>query len=216
MRDAAKQDNRTVLYVSHNMNTIRQLCDRCIVLDKGKIIFDGDVEKAIQIYLGVDFESDYPVHYDLKRIDRLFQFGKEVLLTDFTFLNKQNAIFEVGEKILFEIAVESHIDVNDVQILVPIKDEDYNKIRMTFSQSFDLRKGEKKNIVFETTFNGLAHGIYVISVGLIKRGYAGQYYAYDDSGANILIELLNPQAYGLEWNKNYWGNVKFNDIVISN
>ena len=28
MRDAAKQEGRTVLYVSHNMDTIRQLCDR--------------------------------------------------------------------------------------------------------------------------------------------------------------------------------------------
>ena len=37
MRDAAKQEGRTVLYVSHNMNTIRQLCDRCVVLDKGEV-----------------------------------------------------------------------------------------------------------------------------------------------------------------------------------
>ena len=44
MRDAAKKEGRTVLYVSHNMGTIRQLCDRCIVLDKGKIKFEGDVE----------------------------------------------------------------------------------------------------------------------------------------------------------------------------
>ena len=39
MRDAAKKEGRTVLYVSHNMNTIRQLCDRCVVLDKGRCIF---------------------------------------------------------------------------------------------------------------------------------------------------------------------------------
>ena len=33
------------------MNTIQVLCDRCIVLDHGRIIFDGDVEKAIEIYI---------------------------------------------------------------------------------------------------------------------------------------------------------------------
>ena len=52
MSDVANQDGRTVLYVSHNMSTIRQLCSRCIVLDKGKVIFDGDVEQAIAIYMG--------------------------------------------------------------------------------------------------------------------------------------------------------------------
>lgn len=51
MREAAKQEGRTVLYVSHNMDTIRRLCDKCIVLDNGKVFFEGDVEKAIAIYL---------------------------------------------------------------------------------------------------------------------------------------------------------------------
>ena len=50
MRESADNENRTVLYVSHNMNTIQSLCDRCIVLDKGKIIYDGDVAKAIDVY----------------------------------------------------------------------------------------------------------------------------------------------------------------------
>ncbi len=46
MRQAARRDGKTVLYVSHNMATIRDLCDRCIVLDKGKAIFDGDVGRG--------------------------------------------------------------------------------------------------------------------------------------------------------------------------
>ena len=50
MGDVSRQEGRTILYVSHNMDTIRRLCDRCIVLDKGTIVFDGDVEKAIEIY----------------------------------------------------------------------------------------------------------------------------------------------------------------------
>ena len=33
------------------MNTIRRLCDRCIVLDQGKVIYDGEVEGAIAVYM---------------------------------------------------------------------------------------------------------------------------------------------------------------------
>ena len=51
MREVAQKENRTVLYVSHNMNTIRRLCDRCIVLDQGKVIYDGEVEGAIAVYM---------------------------------------------------------------------------------------------------------------------------------------------------------------------
>ena len=58
MRQAAKQDGRTVLYVSHNMATIRDLCDRCIVLDKGKVVFDGDVDTGIAIYMSNNYSSE--------------------------------------------------------------------------------------------------------------------------------------------------------------
>ena len=57
MREAAKKDGRTVLYVSHNMNTIRQLCDRCIVLDQGRITFIGKVDEAKNLLARRRFDS---------------------------------------------------------------------------------------------------------------------------------------------------------------
>lgn len=39
MGDASLNEGKTVLYVSHNMSTIRNLCTRCVVLQKGRIIF---------------------------------------------------------------------------------------------------------------------------------------------------------------------------------
>lgn len=50
MSDVSSEEGKTVLYVSHNMNTIRQLCDRCLVLSQGKVIFDGNVEEGIATY----------------------------------------------------------------------------------------------------------------------------------------------------------------------
>ena len=44
LRACAQAEDRTVLYVSHNMSTIRELCDRCIVLEHGRILFDGETD----------------------------------------------------------------------------------------------------------------------------------------------------------------------------
>ena len=63
MSEAAKGEGRTVLYVSHNMSTIRKLCTRCVVLDKGRIVFDGDVEKAISVYMNM---SSYAPEVDIE------------------------------------------------------------------------------------------------------------------------------------------------------
>ncbi|GBG13294.1 lipopolysaccharide transport system ATP-binding protein [Novimethylophilus kurashikiensis] len=50
MRDAAGE-GRTVLYVSHNLASLNTFCTRGIVLDHGKVSFDGDIDKAVTHYL---------------------------------------------------------------------------------------------------------------------------------------------------------------------
>ena len=52
MSEISRMEGRTILYVSHLMHTIRQLCDRCIVLEKGRLTFDGGVDESIALYLG--------------------------------------------------------------------------------------------------------------------------------------------------------------------
>lgn len=51
------RDGRTVLLVSHNMNTIRHLCLRAIVLSEGKIIWDGDAGGSVDRYLQEDMRD---------------------------------------------------------------------------------------------------------------------------------------------------------------
>jgi lipopolysaccharide transport system ATP-binding protein len=50
MGDVAK-DGRTVLFVSHNMQAVRQLCGRAILLDKGFILIDGSAAVVTERYL---------------------------------------------------------------------------------------------------------------------------------------------------------------------
>jgi lipopolysaccharide transport system ATP-binding protein len=45
------REGRTVLFVSHNMDSLKTLCNRAILLERGKIVFDGDIKKAISKYL---------------------------------------------------------------------------------------------------------------------------------------------------------------------
>jgi lipopolysaccharide transport system ATP-binding protein len=67
MHDVAR-GGRTVLLVSHNMASIMNLCNRAIVLEHGRLAFDGDVEQAVQRYLrsggsgAANVEWSDPVH----------------------------------------------------------------------------------------------------------------------------------------------------------
>ncbi len=44
-------EGKTVLFVSHNMSAINNLCTRAIVLAEGKVVFEGDTNEAISHYL---------------------------------------------------------------------------------------------------------------------------------------------------------------------
>jgi len=69
MQSVSEQEGRTVLFVSHNMQAVRQMCRRVIFLKQGKVAFAGDPHEAISAYLGqgllaeshheIDL-SDYP------------------------------------------------------------------------------------------------------------------------------------------------------------
>ena len=50
MGDVARS-GRTVLFVSHNLGAVTQLCTRCIVLKEGRIVFDGNAPEAITTYV---------------------------------------------------------------------------------------------------------------------------------------------------------------------
>src|SRR2546423_14052913 len=56
MRDATGE-GRTVLFVSHNMASIRALCQRAILLDGGRVRVDGDVDAVVSEYLSTDVKA---------------------------------------------------------------------------------------------------------------------------------------------------------------
>ena len=46
------KSGRTILFVSHNMNAVKELCDRTMVLSAGKIMHIGDTAEVVKEYLG--------------------------------------------------------------------------------------------------------------------------------------------------------------------
>jgi len=54
MQDVSKSEGRTVLFVSHNMTSIKALCKRGVILKNGMLVDDGDVDTVVTHYLRGD------------------------------------------------------------------------------------------------------------------------------------------------------------------
>jgi ABC-2 type transport system ATP-binding protein len=54
-----RESGRTLFYVSHAAGSVKKMCDRVIVLEQGRLGFDGDVDEGIH-YLKYDSDSEDP------------------------------------------------------------------------------------------------------------------------------------------------------------
>lgn len=82
MKDVSANDGRTVLFVSHQMDAISRLCSRSIILNNGTLLFDGDVEKSIQLYFGKGSNSNAGYKWERSKPGNEFVRLNEVWLSD--------------------------------------------------------------------------------------------------------------------------------------
>ncbi len=58
MEEVTRKQGRTILFVSHNMGAIHSLCRRAVLLDQGKIEFDGPAPETVSHYLNTNLGAD--------------------------------------------------------------------------------------------------------------------------------------------------------------
>ncbi len=97
------------------MNTIRQLCDRCVVLEKGKIVFEGNVDAAISLYLNRNDRATSTV-MDLTSIPRPPNATKSVSMQQIQFLDRSDCVLIRGEPLKFQLAWISKSELKDVKL----------------------------------------------------------------------------------------------------
>ena len=105
MSDVSK-DGRTVLFVSHNMGAIANLCTRGLLLEKGNIVIDNSVKDVLARYLSVHAGSG---EIDLSQINDRSGNGH----TRFVHATTRNQTldicdtFTIGDDIVFDIKIYS-------------------------------------------------------------------------------------------------------------
>lgn len=216
MRTAAKEEGRTVLYVSHNMNTIRQLCDRCVVLDHGKIVFDGDVERAIAVYSGNDNDS-LPVFYDLRDTPRpSSQHGGRIRIVGFHFLDKEMAQFDVSEKMRFSVLFRANETIDELKFYFVIIGGSGTVVGTTqsFCQALNVVQGREYSVEGSIDISNLTEGRYYFQLDVFSDDHEGRHWSYDHPISDITFEVYDSTPSGLVWQPQYFGLVKLNPIEI--
>ncbi len=215
MRTAATAEGRTVLYVSHNMNTIRRLCDRCIVLDKGHIVFDGDVEEAISVYYGKSNELQLCNNCDYTTREPIGDNAMHIRTV--RLLDRESPILYDGERLKLALTFSSKRAYTGIAFRVILFTTANLPVGMAASAPcLHVTEGENEAI-FSLALPFLAEGEYSGRIVL---------YEVNEYGSEIVHDVVNA-AFGIRkefqisandtakrWGQQYWGSVVFPTIQV--
>ena len=213
MKEAATQEGRTVLYVSHNMNTIRQLCGRCIVLDKGRVIFEGDVEEAIDAYLGQTQKS--PSFVDLTERVYNLEHLDGIKLTGIEAVDRDSWMTTVGEKLKFNIFAQATKDLQNVGFRMRLFSTAGTSVSVLVAKDLiTCTAGEKIKIPLEADISELVPGKYYFTPSLYHTDHDGSFQFYDHINAAVTLEVATSNEFNqnMNWDSFYWGHIKLPEL----
>lgn len=204
MKKVATEEGRTILYVSHNMATVKSLCNRCIVLSKGQVIFEGDTDEAIAVYMKNDALDD-TTFFDTSKAKRHHKCNCRHLVQNLEILNKDIPQFEYGEKFSFRLRWLSENDDEKLRMKMIVNGIDTTPVGVIFGGELQHKKGENTaDFTFDTSF--LVPAKYTVDVILYDEDKSGSVMFYDRCTAlRFTVEHSEKSVSLKHWFKD-WGN----------
>ena len=212
MKEVSTNEERTILYVSHNMNTIRQLCDKVIVLNHGKIVFNGDVEDGINLYLnnGMQYSETF---FDVENLERPNGINGKLLFQSIEYINMKTNTVIRGETVRIRVKWHCVESIKDYFLRISFRNSADNVIGTLLSEPlFECVKGNDYSAEFSIKTDLFAKSRFVLGFAFLQR---------DEGGNSIAIDLLrrvsalyvNETSKNTDffntWSEQNWGSLHF-------
>lgn len=215
MRLAATEEGRTVLYVSHNMSTIRELCDRCVVLDRGKIIYDGDVEKAIEVYTGANdiFRTQYT--YAMREHPKYVR--KQLVIEGIEFAKGFVGQCYESDPVSLVLEGRAHANIECVRFHFSVETPNGTIVgTMLADRDISVREGDMFAIPMTLNLSGFAPNRYIFHVVAQSHGYLETVVWQDAIFRAFVLEVLaDPKDDRMRaWYTSMWGNVRLQAVRV--
>lgn len=214
MSNAAKKEGKTVLYVSHNMNTIRRLCEHCIVMNQGKIVFNGDVEEAINVYMSST--KSLSVVNDCSGERKGYSIDERIHIDSVIFMGKDYPVFDSGENVSVRINYTAKDGIKNLAVRMSVLAPDKTVVGLATSRPCISAFEGKNQVNLTLKLDWLAPGKYIVKLTAYSvngYGMAQMHDVVDDAFAfeKIQGERVNN---GMAWNHSWWGHMMFPEISV--
>ena len=203
MNEVSRTRSSTILYVSHNMSTIRELCDKVIVLEHGKVMFNGGVEEGIRKYLEASFQNELAI--DFMKIPRENRRRKPKVRTTYAAFADEKNIFGPHEQMRLLIRWINEEDLRDLCLRIAVRTQDERSVGTSFLYDFySGKKDEQAEVCVSLDLSCFAPGSYRTKYTFFQRGAHGRIFDADVVNG-LSFEVLTDNE--IQWDERNWGNI---------
>jgi lipopolysaccharide transport system ATP-binding protein len=173
MDEVSKKEERTVLFVSHNMGAVQNLCGKGILIDRGRIIFNGDIFQTTN-----EYNNRNQFYSEIKIKDRKDRRGTgKVLVSSIRLKDRTsgNEVLEIssGQDITIEIDYQSREVLKNLIVGLIVKTDQDQFLTvlnngMVGNTFYDL--GKTGTLVCDLNKNPFMHGKHYVDINLFADG----------------------------------------------
>ena len=203
----------TVIYVSHNMHTLRQLCNTALYLEEGRLTYAGELEGAIGRYAGSSRLTD--THRDFSGVKHEGNMGKLARMTYLDLNNVTSNEYEMGGGIDMTLGLEAVEDVKNLRVSALISRPGSGVVASSFSGPvYTANAGQKDALSLRLPLGGLGPGEYDAALWLCFIDPIGRMVSYDvvPNAFRFSVGQNLDMNEGMLWNEKRHGIFRLPDM----
>ena len=213
MKDVSGKDGRTVLFVSHNMQAVGNLCNDGLVMQEGKIMFAGDAGACISNYISNFIQKNTLRKWERKDAPGNI-YSRMLMARVFNPITDSLYDFNTKSGFVLEFEIDNLVpELQQLDITYHLVDERGTLVKVASTgMNGELSYYRESKILFRTFFPGgiLNEGIYTLSRVLLLKNRGTIITEWNDL---LSFEVLPENHNQLGWQGQKEGVIKLTDLV---
>ncbi len=197
IKDVSRNEGRTILFVSHNMEAVRRICNKGIVLEFGTKKFEGPVLDAVQYYENKNNKTKNHSRWELDQAigNENIRITEGILIQE----NEKQNKYQIDSDINANVIINAQVQIS-IQITFILKKTSDEVVFEFVTGKIDLVPGDN-NVVFTIPKNLLNKGVYNVQLNFWGEGpkllfYIENLFVFETNFDRILLDGFYGDAQG--------------------
>ena len=188
MKDVSSSGGRTVLFVSHNMNAVKNLCNNGIVLKNGVIDYMGTADASVDYYMQTSI-MDLVGEVVIERKHHKTEASRELEYTKVCMLNDPNNV-STNEPLVFELTIKRNSSsVNLVQVGILINNTKNERAGACYTHPISIPDTDRIKLKVTLRDHQLSMGKYKLDFALSQFDYSAEFRDFEAVYDTISFEV---------------------------